>query len=313
MEANKEEKEQADETETPAYHLIDISIKRLVRDNPSAFLELIGFTVAPNQVAFEDTAIQQRERRADHVCLLKSEDGTLRGVLYLEYQLIPDSTIIADWLWKWVGLVQRFPVPVVLLVIYMHRGNYATFHPIYRASIDPFETVVHFDTVHFWECAPQIRSGKYPDFIPLLPLCEEHPTEATVREQVALIQGLQIDEERKQELLSLSFLIASRDIARGILLRILREVYSMNTIPTIIDDMFGNVLRQRELQREKHGEAVGTRDTLLRLYTKRLGTPSPAIITQLETIDDIEVLRALIDRYDEQIESWEQLLHSTEG
>ena len=163
---------------------------------------------------------------------------------------------------------------------------------------------------------PQICSGKYPDFIPLLPLCEEHPNEATIREQVALIQSAELEDERKRELISLSFIVASRDIARSILLRILREVFTMRTLPPIVEDMFGDALRERErereLQGEERGEAVGARKearaTLLRLYTKRLGAPSPEIVARLEAIENIEQLHAVIDRYDEQTESWEQLL-----
>src|SRR5579871_2729616 len=225
--------------EASGYNLIDISIKRLVRDNPAAFFELAGFKVASGRVTFEDTAIQQRERRADHICILTNENGTRRGIVYLEYQLVPDSTIVPDWLWKWIGLVQRFSVPVVMLVVYLHQGSYATFQQDYRARLDGLETVVLFNTFRFWECAPQIRSGKYPDFIPLLPLCEEHPTEATVREQVALIQSSALAEDRKQELISLSLLVASRDIARSILLRIVEEVFTMKTLPPIVEDMYG--------------------------------------------------------------------------
>ena len=93
--------------EEPGYYLIDISIKRLVRDNPAAFLELIGFPVAPNHVTFEDTAIQQRERRADHTCILTNDNGERRGVIYLEYQMVPGQAVVREWIWKWAGLLKR--------------------------------------------------------------------------------------------------------------------------------------------------------------------------------------------------------------
>jgi hypothetical protein len=137
---------------------------------------------------------------------------------------------------------------------------------------------------------------------------------------VSLIQRANLDEERKQELLSLSFLVASRDVARGILLSLVREVFSMDTLPTIVEDMFGDALRKRELQSEKRGEERGekrgevvgalkdARTILVRLYSKRLGAPSPDVVDQLEAIDNIESLHTMIDRYDEQPESWEQLL-----
>jgi predicted transposase YdaD len=329
-----------DANDAAAYNLIDISIKRLVRANPAAFLELAGFTVAPDRITFEDTAIQQRERRADHICIITADNGARRGVVYLEYQLVPDPDIVTDWLWKWIGLVQRFPVPVVLLVVYLHRGNYATFHQDYRARLGGLETAVQFNTFRFWECAAQIRGGNYPDFVPLLSLCEEHPTEATVREQVALIQHAALDEHRKQELISLSFIVASRDIAREILLRVIREVFIMKTLPPIVEDMFGDALRERERQRiqeaeklaeargeergekrgeergekrgeergEKRGEVIGARAALLHLYTKKFGVAPAEVVARLEAIDTVAELYSMIDRYGEEIVSWPQLV-----
>ncbi len=54
-----------------------------------------------------------------------------------------------------------------------------------------------------------------------------------MREQVTLIQHAALDEHRKQELISLSFIVASRDIAREILLRVIREVFTMKTLPPL--------------------------------------------------------------------------------
>jgi len=93
----------------------------------------------------------------------------------------------------------------------------------------------------------------------------------------------------------------------------------MKPLPTIVEDMFGDALRERDRQRvleaeergEERGEVVGAlkeaRATLIRLFAKRLGAPSAEVVKRLETIEDIDVLHSMIDRYDEQIESWEQL------
>jgi predicted transposase YdaD len=310
--------------DTPRYNLIDIAVKRLVRDNPAAFLPMVGFQTAPYRVRFEDTAIQQRERRADQTCILTDETGEVSGVVYLEYQLKPEADKLIEWVSKWAELLQRFKAPVAMLVIYLERGQYATFPADLRsrlpAPLSSLETVVTFNTVRLWEFADQIRSGEYIDFVPLLPLCEEAPDEATVREQVALIRSSDLDEARKEELLSLSVLVASRDVARSILLGIIEEVFAMEVLPPIVEDMFGKALREREQQSRKEGEEIGRKEgeeigalkdaraIVVRLYAKRLGAPSAEIIRRLEAIEAIEALHALIDRYDDQIESWEQLL-----
>ena len=39
----------------------------------------------------------------------------------------------------------------------------------------------------------------------------------------------------------------------------------------------------------------------------RLGAPPAEVVARLEAIDKVELLHQMIDRYDEQFESWEQL------
>jgi hypothetical protein len=101
-------------------------------------------------------------------------------------------------------------------------------------------------------------------------------------------------------------------VARSILIRIIEEVFTMKTLPPIMEDLFGDALRQREMQAEERGEERGAlsdaRMIVLRLFTKRLGDPPGEVLTRLEAIIEAEVLHAMIDRHDEQIESWEQLL-----
>ena len=47
---------------------------------------------------------------------------------------------------------------------------------------------------------------------------------------------------------------------------------------------------------------------MVRIYSKRLGTPPTDVVARLEAIENMEALHAMIDRFDEQIECWEQLL-----
>ena len=59
---------------------------------------------------------------------------------------------------------------------------------------------------------------------------------------------------------------------------------------------------------EELGKLEDARAILRLLYSKRLGSPSVDVSTRLEAIQNVAELHAMIARYDEQIESWEQLL-----
>jgi hypothetical protein len=47
-----------------------------------------------------------------------------------------------------------------------------------------------FETVRLWEHAERIRGGDLQELAPLLVLCENEPTEATLREERELIRQL---------------------------------------------------------------------------------------------------------------------------
>jgi len=56
------------------------------------------------------------------------------------------------------------------------------------------------------------------------------------------------------------------------------------------------------------GALQESRSNIVRIYSKRLGTPPTDVVARLEAIENMEALHAMIDRFDEQIECWEQLL-----
>lgn len=55
------------------------------------------------------------------------------------------------------------------------------------------------------------------------------------------------------------------------------------------------------------GEALGIRNTVVRIRTKRFGAPPPEALAALEAIDSAAALQPLADRLLE-VESWQELL-----
>src|SRR5256885_2179842 len=59
-----------------------------------------------------------------------------------------------------------------------------------------------FPTIRLWEHADQIRGGTLPELAPLLALCEDRPTEQTMREEREIILRLDTTPEVRAELLA---------------------------------------------------------------------------------------------------------------
>jgi hypothetical protein len=160
-----------------------------------------------------------------------------------------------------------------------------------------------------WEHAHRIRSGELPELAPLLVLCDETPTVATIREEVALIHASQLPSGTQAELLGLALLVATRRFTRELLLPIFEEDWTMIEGLEILDDLnraTGKIDKWLAEGNAK-GEIRGVRSTLLLLGRKRFGEPSSDVIQALEAISTTEALQQLTVRVLE-VESWEELL-----
>lgn len=213
------------DTDSDIPNLIDRCVKRLFRDQPHAALRLAGIEAAT--VRFEDSNLNIPELRADHVFLVEEEGEAGPYALYLEYQLKPDPKLLVSWGLKWLGLCHQLPIPVLLLVIYLEKGNRATFPSAYQQTQGRLQTTLAFNTVHLWEHRERIVSGEWPELAPLLVLCEAHPTEQTLRQEVDLIHNSGLSRDVQTDLLGVAVLVASRMFARSLLATIFREEIMM--------------------------------------------------------------------------------------
>ena len=90
----------------------------------------------------------------------------------------------------------------------------------------------------------------------------------------------------------------------------------MNQMPDILEDLFEDVLKERDAKSEAKGEAKGeargeareARSILLMLCAKRLGEPSQSVVANMEKIERLETLHALIRDFDK-YESWDEMLN----
>ena len=191
-------------------NIIDISLKALIRRQPNALLRLVGMEVDLGLLRIEDANINNPELHADNVLILDAPEIPEPFAIYLEYQLQPKPDLLATWFTKCGGLTKQLGLPVLLLVVYVTKGNYATFPGRYLVTRGPLTTNFDFTVIKLWEHASQIASGMFPELAPLLVLCEDTPTEATVAREVALIRQSQLPVEVQSELLAIALSIATR-------------------------------------------------------------------------------------------------------
>jgi predicted transposase YdaD len=254
-------------------NLIDRSLKVLIRRVAPAFFRLAGVSVDPATISPGDVSVNLPEHRADQVFLVGDTTDPSRWALHLEYQLQPDARVLRGWLLKNAALTMQLEVPVILTVVYLAKGDRATFPTCYTATGGGLTNEYRFHTIHLWEHADRIRSGELQELAPLLVLCEDKPTERTLREERKLILDLEAPQPVRAELLAVAAMVGTRYFARSLLERLFQEEMEMLKEVSFIEEWI------------QEGEARGARLLLLRQLREQFGELPVAAVEHIENLD----------------------------
>jgi predicted transposase YdaD len=248
----------------------------MARQVPQAFVRLLG--IEPDrEVRSCDVSVNVPEHRADQVLLIAGEGDADRWALHIEFQLQPDERVLPGWFLKNAALTVQLGLPVILAAVYLTQGRRRRFPSMYRASAGPLANEFRFHAVRLWEHGDRIRSGELAELAPLLVLCEDRPTEETLREERALIRAVQATPSVRADLLSVALTVGARFFARELLLQVFREELPMFKEAWFVQDW----IKEGELS----GRAAAARESLLRLLQARFGELPPSVVAQVEQAD----------------------------
>lgn len=284
--------------------VVDIALKVLARATPAAFFRLAGIEVDPARIRHEDVTVAVAERRADHVFLVTDVHGTPEWGLCLESQMQPQRRSVRSWVAKWGNLSDQQDLDLILLALYLQRGDRSTFPDRYVVRRGNWSTELTFETIRLWEHADRIRSGELPEFAPLLVLWEDNPGEEVIREERALIHAAPLTPEERGDLLGLAYVVGTKYLVRAILDALFGEELPMLKDLGIISDW----MEESEARGEARGRAEEAQGMLIRVLERRLGPVPSDIVTQVIQSSP-EWCRATLDRA-LSVESFEELRSS---
>ncbi|MGP0064811.1 MAG: hypothetical protein ACLQGP_14585 [Isosphaeraceae bacterium] len=278
----------------------DVSAKELIWEGAAEWLE--RFTTGPiGSVTIIDSNITTMTADADKVLKVESPNPYL---LVLEPHSYHDLTLLRRLWYRQVALDYRHNLPVLtVLVLLCKEANSPGLTGSYdRQMPDGWMTNrYNFRVVRLWEEDPETFLKAGISLVPLAPL-----TQVSEADLPGLIRRMEerIDEEpkpRADKLWTATLLLMGMrypdELANQLLERKLKAMRESTTYQAIL----------REGRQE--GIIEGEKQALLRLGTKRFGTPEPAIVTAIGAIQDIGRLGALLERtVDLDIHGWDDLL-----
>ena len=291
-----------------SHNPIDVSMKMLIRGRPEVALSLAGLALPHQEIRFDDTSVISHELHADHVMILEKP----RVAIYWEYQLSPKPEVVVRWFAKCAGLTFQLDMPVILIVIYLEKGDYATFHDRHEVILGNAKTKFEFTAIKLWEHAERIRSGELIELVPFLFLCENQPNEEIVKTELDLIHKADLSDEDQSELYQAVFRVAGSRLPKETINKLYRENKSMLK-ENFEYDVLSEILREEAIEEgmakgmaegKVKGMAEQKRLSTGKLLRARLGVIPTNVMSHLETaspeeLDRIFDLALNIESYDE--------------
>jgi predicted transposase YdaD len=281
----------------PSPNLVDLSLKALARRVPEAIFRLIGETPRPEQIRIIDPTVIVKELEADHVFVHEAEGEEPAWGLYLEYQQQPDRRRLRSWALKALTLSEHLDLDVLLMVLYLRKGDRATFPSYFRSRGGALSNRFEFECIRLWEHADRIRSGELPELAPLLILCEDAPVEEVLTEERELIRSAHLAPRVERELLAVAYLLGIRYATRRVLDAVFGEELPMLKDAGIISDWIEEARAQAAAEGyakgraegravgSVEGQAEGERRAVRLLVNKRFGSIPPALAARIDTAD----------------------------
>jgi predicted transposase YdaD len=267
--------------------LVDRSLKSLLRKVPEVPFRLMGTEVNSSAIEPAPISVVVKELQADDVFVHREDDSA--WALYVEYQFEPDRRHLRKWLQKALALDEHLDLRVILAVLYLRKGDRATFPDTYRAVGGELANEHRFVAIRLWEHADRIRSGELVGLVPLLVLCEDRPAEETVREERELLRSAELSEETRADLLGAAYLLGLRYLTPRILDAVFRKelpvLKEAGIIGEWIEEARQEARQEERLESEARGRAIEARHMVTLALGKRFGELPPGLVAQIEVAD----------------------------
>jgi len=269
-------------------HELDHAVKVVCAWHPNCFLDL--FYGRERKVVLkgvEDPQIQIPEHRADKVWRI--HDGVREGCLALEAIAVPDRRDLRRINLKNAELQVFLNLPVITVLVYLKRGDHATFPNGYEDELGGLINSHRFVCVLLWEHAERIRSGELRELAPFLLLFYDDPDPGVMGEVNDLVEGV-ADPQQRLELKSISAIIAARYFSDELIRQYFKleplMIRETSIFKEMFDQRYNEGLIEGEVKGEVKGEITGKQRLLQKQLERKFGPLSSELKVRLLELDN---------------------------
>jgi len=264
-------------------HELDHAVKVVCAWHPNCLLDLFyGRERKVILKGVEDAQIQISEHRADKVWRIW--DGAREGCVALEAIAVPDRRDLRRINLKNAALQITLDLPVITILVYLKRGNYATFSDGYDDELGGLINSHRFVCILLWEHAERIRSGELRELAPFLLLFHDDPDPGVMGEVNDLVEGV-ADPQQRLELKSISAIIAERYFSEDLIGKYFKleplMIRETSIFKEIFDQRYNEGRVEGLVEGRVEGEISGMQRLLQKLLEKKFGPLSSELRVRL--------------------------------
>lgn len=266
--------------------LFDSNLRNLAGQYSQNFLNWLVDEGAVLQEVLDPVLVTQ-ERRADLIIRYVLPNGH-SGILHIEFQRSPDADLPLRMASYALRIRERYGQMPLQILILLEESPAANRVP---AVFEEGSARIEYQILRLWEQNPQvILQSQRPGLSPLVALMGQ-PEQITERlEACALMLSTQLEsKQEQQDLLALAVLLGSL------------QANTQNAIEAFIrsrrmvDLMESPLLQQWLSEAEQRGEAVGERQMLVKLLSRKFGSLPDVVLEKLATFTESDRLERLMD------------------
>jgi predicted transposase YdaD len=116
-------------------------------------------------------------------------------------------------------------------------------------------------------------------------LCLDHPTEEILEEEKAIILGLEVTDERRQELLALAIMLGRRQFSEAVLQRMFQEELPMLKQLSFVEEWIADGVREGFTEGRAEGRTEEARQNLLKVLHHCFGVVPTELESRVRTAD----------------------------
>ncbi len=285
---------------------IDRAFKTVLTLKPDCLLDLLFGS--QRQTYFKEIADPQiniPELRADKMLLV--EDHGELFYLLCEAMIQPDINALSTFALKALGHQYMLNKPTLAVIIYLEKGNYATFPDNFETRLGALSNRFVLSKILLWEHEARIVSGELKEWAPFLSLFYAQPDPVVMDVQKGLLSQIS-DPKLQADLMATAMVLDGRAFGTELVMAKFANEVNMLKDTSIVQGWLAESRQEGQQIGQQIGQREGKLAVMQSLLAKKFDSLPPTLFLQMQRLSNEQLDRLILAFLDinsqEELHAW---------